>query len=93
MTDWRRFSFSIQALSRIKPRSGQLHAVERMIEEQPHIVACNRITGEDCYVACFVLRDISELDELLLPFHEKAETHTSIVKSSLVEGRLPPFQD
>ena len=89
--DLRRFGFTIQALVRIKPRSGQLHTVEKMIEDQPQIVTCDRVTGDDCYVARLVLRDISELDDVLVPFHDRAETHTSIIKSSLVEGRLPPF--
>lgn len=86
-----RFGFAIQALVRIKPRSGQLHIVEKMIEEQPRIVSCDRVTGDDCYVARLVLREISELDDVLIPFHDRAETHTSIIKSSLIEKRLPPF--
>lgn len=86
-----RLGFTIQALVRIKPRSGQLHIVEKMIEEQPRIVSCDRVTGDDCYVARLVLREISELDDVLIPFHDRAETHTSIIKSSLIERRLPPF--
>ena len=89
--DLQRFGFAIQALVRIKPRSGQLHIVEKMIEEQPRIVSCDRVTGDDCYVARLVLREISELDDVLIPFHDRAETHTSIIKSSLIEKRLPPF--
>ena len=86
-----RFGFAIQALVRIKPRSGQLHIVEKMIEDQPRIVSCDRVTGDDCYVARLVLREISELDDVLIPFHDRAETHTSIIKSSLIEKRSPPF--
>ena len=87
----RQFGYTIQALVRIKPRSGQLHIVEKMIEAQPRIVSCDRVTGDDCYVARLLLKDVAELDEILLPFHEKAETNTSIVKSYLFEHRLPPL--
>ncbi|MEM9584392.1 MAG: Lrp/AsnC family transcriptional regulator [Pseudomonadota bacterium] len=89
--DLRRFGYAIQALVRIKPRSGQLHAVEKMIEEQPRFVSCDRVTGDDCYVARLLLKDIAELDDILLPFHDRAETNTSIVKSSIFEQRLPPL--
>ncbi len=89
--DLRSFGYTIQALVRIKPRSGQLHIVEQMLEQQPRFMSCDRVTGDDCYVARLVLRDVAELDEILLPFHDRAETHTSIVKSTIFENRLPPL--
>ncbi len=87
----RSFGYAIQALVRIKPRSGQLHIVERMIEDQPRFMSCDRVTGDDCYVARLLLKDVAELDEILLPFHDRAETNTSIVKSFVFEPRLPPL--
>lgn len=89
--DLRAIGYSIQAVVRIKPRSGQLQAVERMICEQPRFMSCDRVTGDDCYVARLALSDVAELDRILLPFHDRAETHTSIVKSSIFEDRLPPL--
>ncbi|MEM7740715.1 MAG: Lrp/AsnC family transcriptional regulator [Pseudomonadota bacterium] len=86
----RALGYTIQALVRIKPRGGHLHAVERMIEDQSRFLSCYRVTGEDCYVARLVLADIAELDDILLPFHDRAETHTSIIKSSVFDYRLPP---
>ncbi len=83
--------YALQALVRIKPRSGQLQAVERMIEDQPRFMSCDRVTGDDCYVARLAVADVAELDDILLPFHDRAETHTSIVKSSIFENRLPPL--
>ncbi|MEM1078141.1 MAG: Lrp/AsnC family transcriptional regulator [Pseudomonadota bacterium] len=91
--DLRRFGYTIQALVRIKPRSGQLRNVERMIAEQPRFVSCDRVTGDDCYVARLMLRDVAELDDIILPLHDRAETNTSIVKSCLFEPRLPPLEE
>ncbi|MEO0421937.1 MAG: Lrp/AsnC family transcriptional regulator [Pseudomonadota bacterium] len=85
--------YSLQALVRIKPRSGQLQAVERMISSERRFVSCDRVTGEDCYVARLVVADIAELDEILLPMHDRAETTTSIVKSSIFADRLPPLKE
>ncbi|PJI86413.1 AsnC family transcriptional regulator [Yoonia maricola] len=89
--DLRALGYTIQALVRIKPRSGQLQAVERMIADQPRFMSCDRVTGDDCYVARLALADVAELDDILLPFHDRAETHTAIVKSSIFEDRLPPL--
>lgn len=90
--DLRALGYAIQALVRIKPRSGQLHNVERMIRDQPRFMSCDRVTGDDCYVARLALADVAELDDILLPFHDRAETHTSIVKSSIFDDRLPPLR-
>mgnify|MGYP001792245449 CR=1 FL=1 len=90
--DLRQFGYMIQALVRIKPRSGQLHTVEYMIREEPRCIACDRVTGDDCYVARLLLKDVAELDDILLPFHDRAETNTSIVKSFVFENRLPPLR-
>ncbi|MEO1379284.1 MAG: Lrp/AsnC ligand binding domain-containing protein, partial [Pseudomonadota bacterium] len=76
----------------VKPRSGQLHIVERMIEEEDRFISCHRVTGDDCYVGRLLLKEISELDEILLPFHDRAETNTSIIKSIMFEDRLPKLE-
>lgn len=83
--------YSLQALVRIKPRSGQLKNVEEIICQQKRFVSCDRVTGEDCFVAKLMLLDISELDDILHTLHDVAETHTSIIKSSVIEPRLPPI--
>ncbi len=79
--------YVLEAIARIKPRPGKLKQVESMIEGQSRFISCDRVTGDDCYVAKLVLRSIDELDELLEPFHNYAETNTSIVKSSLIKKR------
>ena len=81
--------YALEAIVRIKPRSRQLHLVEQMIREEPRFTACDRVTGEDCFIARLALMSVRELDDILLPLHERAETHTSIVKSSLLRGRTP----
>lgn len=87
--DPRAVGYTLEAIVRIKPRSRQMHAVEQMIRDEPRFTACDRVTGEDCFVARLALVSVAELDESLLPLHERAETHTSIVKSSILRGRMP----
>ena len=86
--DLTKLGYSLEAIVRIKPRPGKLAQVEELIEKQLRIISCDRVTGDDCYVAKLVLRSITELDELLGPFHVCAETSTSIIKSSMIKRRL-----
>jgi len=87
--DLSKLGYPLNAIVRLKPRSGQLKRVEKMIEEQKRFISCDRVTGDDCYIAKLVLRSIDELDDLLEPFHDCAETNTSIVKPSLIKKREP----
>jgi Lrp/AsnC family leucine-responsive transcriptional regulator len=83
------FGYTMEAIVRIKPRSRQMHLVEKMIHDEPRFTSCDRVTGEDCFVARLALVNVAELDDILLPLHERAETHTSIVKSSPLRARIP----
>jgi Lrp/AsnC family transcriptional regulator, leucine-responsive regulatory protein len=87
--DPRALGYTMEAIVRIKPRSRQMHVVEKMIRDEPRFTACDRVTGEDCFVVRVALVSVAELDEIMRNLHERAETHTSIVKSSLLRSRLP----
>jgi Lrp/AsnC family transcriptional regulator, leucine-responsive regulatory protein len=81
--------YPLQAIVRIKPRPGNMHIVEDMILNEPGFLDCDKVTGDDCFVTRLALRSISDLDPILLPFHEKAETNTAIIKSSPFRSRIP----
>ncbi|AKI02939.1 transcriptional regulator [Hoeflea sp. IMCC20628] len=81
--------YPLQAIVRIKPRPGNMHIVEEMILNEPGFLDCDKVTGDDCFVTRLALRSIADLDPILLPFHEKAETNTAIIKSSPLRGRMP----
>lgn len=81
--------YPLQAIVRIKPRPGNMHIVEDMILNEPGFLDCDKVTGDDCFVTRLALRSIADLDPILLPFHEKAETNTAIIKSSPFRARIP----
>ncbi|MEM5493651.1 Lrp/AsnC family transcriptional regulator [Hoeflea sp. AS16] len=81
--------YPLQAIVRIKPRPGNMHIVEEMIFNEPGFLDCDKVTGDDCFVTRLALRSIADLDPVLLPFHEKAETNTAIIKSSPLRARVP----
>lgn len=89
--DTRMLDYPLQAIVRIKPLPGKLHIVQQLIEEIPQITECDKVTGDDCFIARLLLRSIEQLDGILDRIADKAETSTSIVKSQPVKRRLPPL--
>lgn len=83
------FGYSLQAIVRVRPLPGQLHIVERLIQEMPQCVECDKVTGDDCFIVRLYLRSMEELDTLLDGIAERAQTNTSLVKATPVRRRLP----
>lgn len=90
--DPRHFGYQLQeAIVRVRPLPGKLHEVERQIQSIPEFTECDKITGEDCFVARLHVRSMEQLDELLDRINVYAETNTAIVKKTSVPRRLPPM--
>jgi Lrp/AsnC family leucine-responsive transcriptional regulator len=89
--DSKALGYSLQAIVRIKPLPGKLHIVQKLIEDIPQITECDKVTGDDCFVARLQLRSIEQLDGILDQIADKAETSTAIVKAQPVKRRLPPL--
>ena len=84
--------YTLEAIVRIRPLPGQLRHVEGLMQEIPDFIECDKVTGDDCFIARLVLRSISHLDGILERVTEYAETNTSIVKARTVRRRLPPLR-
>lgn len=83
--------YSLEAVIRFRPLPGKRHQLEQQIQNTDRIVQCDKVTGEDGFVARLLLKDIGELDLLLETFGRVATTNTSVVKSSPIRMRAPPF--
>jgi Lrp/AsnC family leucine-responsive transcriptional regulator len=84
--------YPLQAIVRVRPLPGQLHIVERLIQDIPEFIECDKVTGDDCFIARLVIRSMGELDGILDKITERAETNTSMIKASPVKRRLPPLK-
>ena len=84
--------YLLEAVVRIRPLPGKLHIVQRLIEETAAVSSCDKVTGDDCFVAHLHVRSMSELDALLDRLSDKASTNTSLVKSRTVARRPPPLR-
>jgi Lrp/AsnC family leucine-responsive transcriptional regulator len=83
--------YSLQAIARIRPLPGKLQVVQKLLQEIPECGECDKVTGDDCFIARLYVRSIEELDGILDRIADKAETSTAIVKSQPVRRRPPPF--
>lgn len=81
--------YALAAYIRIRPMPGQLQKVASLLGEIPEITECDRVTGDDCFVAKACVRSVDDLERIIdriIPF---AQTNTSLVQSSPVARRLP----
>jgi Lrp/AsnC family leucine-responsive transcriptional regulator len=81
----------LAAWLRIRPIPGQLSKVAEILRALPEIVECDRITGDDCFLARAHVRSVDDLEKLIDRVMPYAMTNTSIIQSSPVERRLPPI--
>jgi Lrp/AsnC family transcriptional regulator, leucine-responsive regulatory protein len=82
---------ALQAIVRVRPLPGRLRVVQELIESMPEIVECDKVTGDDCFVARLFARSMEHLDELVDRLAVDATTSTAIVKGQLIARRPPPI--
>ena len=79
----------LAAWLRIRPIPGQLQKVAEILQGLPEIIECDRITGEDCFIARAHLRSVGDLERLIDQIIPYAMTNTAIIQSSPVVARSP----
>lgn len=89
--DPKALGYGLQAIVRIRPLPGKLHIVRQLIQEIPEFCECDKVTGDDCFIARLAVPSIEQLDDILDVIADKAETSTSIVKSQPIRRRPPPL--
>lgn len=81
----------IAAYIRVRPAMGELPRVARLLAEIPEIVECDRITGDDCFIAKVFVTRVDDLERVIDRVTPYAQTNTSIVQSTPVVRRQPKF--
>ncbi|WP_048657470.1 Lrp/AsnC family transcriptional regulator [Sinorhizobium fredii] len=89
--DTRAIGYQIRAMVRIRPLPGKLHLVEKLIQDRPEFIECDKITGDDPFLARLVVRSIEQMDDVLEALSEHAVTSTAVIKGTSVKKRLPPL--
>lgn len=79
---------------RVRPVPGELGRVAEILKDIPEIATCDRVTGEDCFIARVQVRSIIDLERVIDRIIPYAMTNTAIIQSSPVPARLPtPAQE
>jgi Lrp/AsnC family leucine-responsive transcriptional regulator len=87
--DLERLGHPVLAFIRVRMTHPERAPFARVIEERPEVIACHHVTGDDCYLVRVVARSIGHLEEVAHALAGHGSTTTSLVFSTLVEGR--PF--
>jgi Lrp/AsnC family transcriptional regulator, leucine-responsive regulatory protein len=74
---------------RIRAATGQNAKIAELVATLPEIVQCDRVTGEDCFLARAHVRSVEDLERLIDRITPFGQTNTSIIQSSPVPRRLP----
>ena len=74
---------------RIRPMPGQLTKLAALLHRLDTIVECDRVTGDDCFVAKAHVKSVKELETLIDQIIPLGSTNTAIIQSSPVARRLP----
>ncbi|MGI6856691.1 Lrp/AsnC family transcriptional regulator [Mesorhizobium sp. 1B3] len=82
----------LSAWLRIRPVPGELARVTEIVKTIPEIVSCDRVTGEDCFIAKVNVRSVADLERVIDRIIPYAMTNTAIVQSSPVAPRLPDVE-
>ncbi|MES2153341.1 MAG: Lrp/AsnC family transcriptional regulator [Pseudomonadota bacterium] len=74
---------------RIRPMPGELERVAALLAGMSEVIFCDRVTGEDCFIAKALVPSVAHLESLidrLLPY---ASTNTSVIVATPVAQRMP----
>lgn len=80
--------YGLEILIRARPLPGEMQNMVQALRDTPQITQCDRISGEDCFIARAQVRDVAEMESVidrLIPF---GATNSSIVQSQPVPPRL-----
>jgi Lrp/AsnC family leucine-responsive transcriptional regulator len=83
--------FPLMVSIRVRPIPGELQRVSALLAAKREVIECDRVTGDDCFIAKAVVASVADLEKLIddiLPF---ATTNTALIQSSPVRRRIPPL--
>lgn len=79
----------IGAYLRIRPMPGELNRVADLLATLPEVIACDRVTGDDCFIAKALVPTMADLELLINGLLPYASTNTSVIVSTTVAQRMP----
>lgn len=79
--------YALAVLIRARPSPGQMQNMASAIATTPQIVRCERVSGEDCFVAWAHVRDVAEMEAVIDRLVPYGATNSAIVQSTPLPER------
>lgn len=83
-----RLGYGLTILIRARPLPGEMDNMIEAIRATPQIVHCDRVSGDDCFVARAHVRDVGEMEAVIDRIVPFGATNSSVVQSTPVAERL-----
>ena len=87
-----RLGLMLPVCLRIRPVPGRLEKVAQILAKLDEVIDCDRVTGEDCFIARAHVRSVAHMETLIDKLTPYAMTNTAIIQSSPIPHRLPALQ-
>lgn len=86
-TDPAQFGYGLSVLIEARLLPGEMNNVIKAVRQTSQIVACDRVSVEDCFVARADARDVAEMEVLIDRIVSVGATNSSIAQSSPMKAR------
>jgi Lrp/AsnC family transcriptional regulator, leucine-responsive regulatory protein len=81
--------FRLHAVVRMKVHGSLYDNVREVLDRQPQIVRCLRVTGESCYVVEVVARDMPDLERITAELARVGSITTDLVYEVVLDRAVP----
>lgn len=83
-----KLGYGLTVVIRARPLPGEMQNMIEAIKETPQIVSCDRISGDDCFIARAHVRNVLEMEAVIDRIVPFGATNSSIVQSAPVPSRM-----
>lgn len=82
---------NVAAHVRFYAMPGEVKKVDQMLKDSPEVIEAVRVTGQDCFLATVVVRELEDIEKMTDRFERIASVDVAIIQSITVAKRLPKF--
>ncbi|UNZ52003.1 MULTISPECIES: Lrp/AsnC family transcriptional regulator [Agrobacterium] len=84
-----KLGLALTIMIRARPLPGEMKNMIEALRDTPEIVRCDRVSGDDCFVAIAHVRDVKQMEAVIDRIVPYGATNSAIVQSAPFEPRLP----
>ena len=78
----KKLNLNVEAIVHVSMKVSAHERFKRLANEEPEIIECHHVTGDDCMTVKFVCEDTHKLESLIDKIQNVGDTRTAIILSS-----------